>query len=178
VYFAWKTEDVPEDFRDSGAVMYACFAQLQSWAIGVPMLIVLGTSSTDATYFGRVFLIEIFAVSSVVVVVGPKVIKAFRIRRNPELGRKKGRVNVSGIYQPPVTNSINTAAAASFRLSKGSSQTKFDSGNQSFNTRSHLPNMQPLVHVESETIDEGKQEDEEMAPLSPSRKSRAFTPSP
>ena len=99
MYFAWKTEDVPEDFRDSTAVAYACFAQLQSWSIGVPMIAVLGTSSADATYFGRIFLIEIFAVSSVVVVVGPKVIKAIRIRRNPELGRTKGRVNVTGIYQ-------------------------------------------------------------------------------
>ena len=63
------------------------------------MIAVLGTSSADATYFGRIFLIEIFAVSSVVVVVGPKVIKAIRIRRNPELGRTKGRVNVTGIYQ-------------------------------------------------------------------------------
>lgn len=61
LYYAWKTADVPEDFRDSGAVMYAAFAQLQSFAIGVPMLAVLGQSSADATYFGRIFLIWIFA---------------------------------------------------------------------------------------------------------------------
>jgi hypothetical protein len=100
MYFAWKTADVPNDFRDSGAVMYASFAQIQSWAIGVPMLIVLGTSSSDATYFGRIFLIWIFAVSSVVVVVGPKLINSFRIRRNPELGRAKSRVHVSGLSAP------------------------------------------------------------------------------
>ena len=39
MFFAWKTADVPEDFRDSGAVMYACFAQIQAWAIGVPMYV-------------------------------------------------------------------------------------------------------------------------------------------
>jgi hypothetical protein len=120
LYFAWKTVDVPNDFRDSGAVMYASFAQIQSITIGVPMLAVLGTSSADATYFGRIFLIWIFAVSSVVVVVGPKVINAYRIRRNPELGRAKSRVHVSGLsnpvqssngnYQPIMSSNIGSQA--------------------------------------------------------------------
>ena len=97
MYFAWKTADIPDDFRDSGAVMYASFAQMQSWAFGIPMLTVLGNSSSEATYFGRICLIWIFSVSSVVVVVGPKLISAIRIRRNPALGQKKDRVRVSGI---------------------------------------------------------------------------------
>lgn len=105
MYFAWKTADIPNDFRDSGAVMYASFAQIQSWAIGVPMLVVLGTSSSDATYFGRIFLIWIFAVSSVVVVVGPKLVNAYRIRRNPELGKAKSRVHVSGLSGPNTSSS-------------------------------------------------------------------------
>jgi len=136
---------VPEDFRDSGAIMYACFAQLQSWSIGVPMLIVLGTSSAEATYFGRIFLIEIFAVSSVVVVIAPKVIKAIRIRRNPELGKNKGRVNVTGVYQP--TNSQDSAA--SLRISAFNA-----SGNQTWQSNtssSPLPNMQPLVQSKAES---------------------------
>ena len=89
MYFAWKTNDLPDDFRDSGAVMYASFAQMQSWAFGVPVLSVLGSSSSEATYFGRICLIWIFAVSSVVVVVGPKLVTAFRTRRNPAFGQKK-----------------------------------------------------------------------------------------
>jgi 7 transmembrane sweet-taste receptor of 3 GCPR len=104
MYFAWRTADIPDDFRDSGAVMYTSFAQMQSWAFGVPMLAVLGTSSSEATYFGRICLIWIFAVSSVVVVVGPKVINAFRIRRNPALSRMRDRVRVSGLTQPIVAN--------------------------------------------------------------------------
>jgi hypothetical protein len=124
MYFAWKTADIPNDFRDSGAVMYASFAQIQSWAIGVPMLAVLGTSSADATYFGRIFLIWIFAVSSVVVVVGPKLISAYRIRRNPELGRPKNRVHVSGLSNPvsPQYNSILSTNSSSVVLQRLSSQ--------------------------------------------------------
>jgi hypothetical protein len=100
MYFAWKTADLPDDFRDSEAVMYASFAQVQSWAIGVPILAVLGSSSADATYFGRIFLIWIFAVSSVVVVVGPKLYKAWRIQQNPDIGKKGDRVHISGLQSP------------------------------------------------------------------------------
>ena len=96
MYFAWKTTDLPDDFRDSGAVMYASFAQIQSWVFGVPMLAVLGSTSSEATYFGRICLIWIFAVSSVVVVVGPKLAKAIRVRRNPNIGQRD-RVRVSGL---------------------------------------------------------------------------------
>jgi 7 transmembrane sweet-taste receptor of 3 GCPR len=96
MYFAWKTNDLPDDFRDSGAVLYASFAQMQSWAFGVPMLAVLGSTSAEATYFGRICLIWIFAVSSVVVVVGPKLAKAIQVRRNPNFGQRD-RVRVSGL---------------------------------------------------------------------------------
>jgi hypothetical protein len=105
-YFAWKTADVPEDFRDSAAVSYASFAQLQSFAVGIPMLAVLGSSSVDATYFGRVFLIWIFAVSSVAVVVGPKLAKAIKLRLNPELRAPRKRVSVTGLYTPHTTTMI------------------------------------------------------------------------
>ena len=104
MYFAWKTTDIPDDFRDSGAVMYASFAQIQSWAFGLPMLAVLGTSSSEATYFGRICLIWIFAVSSVVVVVGPKLVKAIRIRRNPNLQIRSDRVRISGLPLTPVVS--------------------------------------------------------------------------
>jgi len=109
MFFAWKTADIPEDFRDSEAVMYACFAQIQAWAVGIPMLAVLGTSSADATYFGRIFLIWIFSVSSVVVVVGPKIFKAIKMRLNPQLKRQGARVSVTGLYQPDATQT-GTAA--------------------------------------------------------------------
>jgi hypothetical protein len=105
--FAWKTADVPEDFRDSGAVMYACFAHLQAWAVGAPVLGVLGHASADATYFGRVFLVWVFAVSGVVVVVGPKVVKALRVRLNPQLVKPQGRrVSVTGFVHPELTSTV------------------------------------------------------------------------
>ena len=122
MFFAWKTADVPEDFRDSGAVMYACFVQIQAWAIGVPMVAVLGHKSVDATYFAQILLIFLFAISSVMVVVGPKVVKAIRIRRNPSLFETKGRVKVSGLYQPP-SSGASTSQAPSFQKDSNAAQT-------------------------------------------------------
>jgi hypothetical protein len=97
-FFAWKTSDVPEDFRDTNSVMQAICTHLQAWMVGLPILAVLGNSSAEATYFGRVLLIWIFAVSSVVVVIGPKVFGAIEMRLNPQLKKPNAHVRVSGIF--------------------------------------------------------------------------------
>lgn len=94
---AWKTADIPQDFSDASSVFYSITTHLQAWFIGIPILIVLGNDSPDATYFGRVLLIWIFSVSGVALVVVPKIVKSIRIRRNPALMRQGDRVKVSGI---------------------------------------------------------------------------------
>ena len=100
LHFAWRTADIQEDFRDSEAIMYTCLVQIQAWAVGVPMLVALGYTSADATYFARIFLTWIFSLSSVALIVCPKIFRAIQIRRNPELGNRKGRVSVTGLYEP------------------------------------------------------------------------------
>ena len=99
IFFAYKTSDVPEDFRDTNAIYYAIVTQLQAWFIGIPILAVLGTTNVDATYFGRVLLIWIFSISSVAIVVCPKILQAVNFRRHPELAEqaKRKRVQVSGL---------------------------------------------------------------------------------
>lgn len=97
--FAWKTADIPQDFSDASSVFYAISTHLQAWFIGIPILVVLGDDSADATYFGRVLLIWIFAISGVGLVVGPKLVTAIREIRNPELQEQaqKSRIRISGV---------------------------------------------------------------------------------
>jgi hypothetical protein len=95
-FFAWKTVNVSDDFNDSSSIIFAVCTHMQAWAIGVPILAVLGNSSSDATYLGRVLLIWIFSVSSLACVVYPKLVRAIHLRRNPEL-RRKSQVVVSGL---------------------------------------------------------------------------------
>jgi hypothetical protein len=99
-FFAWKTANVTDDFNDSSSIFFAICTHMQAWAIGVPILAVLGNSSSDATYLGRVLLIWIFSVSSIACVVYPKLVRAIHLRCNPEL-RQKSRVVVSGLFIPP-----------------------------------------------------------------------------
>jgi hypothetical protein len=96
-FFAWKTAAIPDDFNDSSPVFFAICTHIQAWAIGVPILAVLGDSSCNATYLGRVLLIWVFSVSSIGCVVYPKIARAIYVRRNQHLAEKKSRVFVSGL---------------------------------------------------------------------------------
>ncbi|CAB9521351.1 Gamma-aminobutyric acid (GABA) B receptor [Seminavis robusta] len=114
-FFAWRTSDVPEDFSDSRTVVLAICFHVQSWLIGVPILGVLQDSSANATYLARVLVIWIFAISSVLVVVGPRIYRAqfvegregvvgrSRIRSSMSASandRNSARVHISGINVP------------------------------------------------------------------------------
>lgn len=119
--FAWKTVDVPSDFRDAGAITYTCLVQVQAWAVGIPMLGVLGYSSADATYFARIFLTWIFSVSSVTVIVCPKILRVIRSRLGTQYegtGRRKGRVNVAGVYEPSASSYWDERSANASGLSQ------------------------------------------------------------
>lgn len=89
--FALKTADIPIALRETNSVLIAIAAQIQSWLL-VPILAVLGTTNANATYLGRVFLIWIFSISSVAVVVLPKL---FRVFKNRYFGLGDTDVNAS-----------------------------------------------------------------------------------
>ena len=128
-FYAWKTLDVPEDFGDSKMIFYAIFTHLQAWVVGVPILTVLGDSSAAATYFGRVFLVWIFAVSSVALVVVPTVYRACQIRLHPDRGStgSKKRVSITGIAvpSPKALNGVRSGNFQTPRDSSGSMSCKF-----------------------------------------------------
>ena len=75
-WWAWCTSDVPENLGNSRTAILAICMQFQSCVVGVPILALLGTPLADATSLGRVFVIWIFSVSSVLVVVAPKLYRA------------------------------------------------------------------------------------------------------
>jgi hypothetical protein len=83
-YFELKTPNVPDDFNDSSSMFFAICAHMQAWDTGVPILAVLGDSSSDSTYMGS--LIWIFSI-----------VRAIHLRRNPELSQKSSLVVVSDL---------------------------------------------------------------------------------
>ena len=100
VYFALRTTDVPAQFRETNTVFYSIFTNLQAWLLGLPILTVIGTSSAEATYLGRISLVFIFSISTSWIVVAPRVYQAIRIRLNPSLESQQHRVTISGLSSP------------------------------------------------------------------------------
>ena len=70
----------------AGSILYASYAQVQCWVFGLPMLAALGTTSVEGTYFGRVLIIWVLSVTSIVVVVGPTSLRILRSRLDAEGG--------------------------------------------------------------------------------------------
>lgn len=98
---AWRTTDLPTDFRDSGAIMYSCWVHIQSMAVGIPMILALGYSSVNATYFARIILTWIFSLSSVTVIVCPKIWCALRTQhQHQETALKTRRATINAVYEP------------------------------------------------------------------------------
>ena len=97
-FYTWKTMDVASQFRDP-EVLYVLLTNTQAWALGVPLLSTMDSSSSDATYLGRVFLISVFGLSSVGFIVIPKVFGALK-REAVE-----SRVHVSGLNKPSTSTS-------------------------------------------------------------------------
>jgi len=79
-YFAWRGITRQE----TGSIMYASFTTLQCWSFGLPMMIVLGTTSAEGAYFGRILLVWVFSFTSVAVVAGPTTARAILVSSDRE----------------------------------------------------------------------------------------------
>lgn len=97
IIYAWKALDIAEELGDSRVIFFTIFTQLQAWAVGIPILIVTNQTSADGTYLGRVVIIFCFACSPLVILIVPKVCRAFHLQRYPDQNRKsRGSVSAGG----------------------------------------------------------------------------------
>lgn len=75
-WMAWKTKDVTEDLSETKWIFYAIFAQLQVWVVGIPVIVIVKDDySTDAAFLGSALVIFTFAVSVVLLIVGPRIFR-------------------------------------------------------------------------------------------------------
>lgn len=54
---AWKTKDIDEKFSESNWIFYALFLQCELMLVAIPILLLLGEASADASYLGKVLVI-------------------------------------------------------------------------------------------------------------------------
>jgi gamma-aminobutyric acid type B receptor len=104
-YMAWCTKDVDEEFSETRWIFIMVLVQCEVILFAVPMIALLRDVSTDGRYIGFVLLIWTFPMSTLLLIVGPKVL-AFRRaraessggrRKQPTRGRSLGEVHVSGL---------------------------------------------------------------------------------
>ena len=75
---AWVTKDVDERFSESKWIFYTIFVKIQLMMLGIPVLIILGTESAEATYLGRALLIFLIVATTVTFMVGPKALRVYQ----------------------------------------------------------------------------------------------------
>jgi uncharacterized membrane protein len=104
-YMAWLTKDVDEEYSESHWIFIMVFIQCEVILFAVPMIALLRDVSTDGGYIGFVLLIWTFPMSTLLLIVGPKVL-AFRRAQAESNGQRKqttrgssaGGVHVSGVH--------------------------------------------------------------------------------
>lgn len=96
----WRTKDISQDLSDTSVTFYLVVTQFQAWLLGVPVLVVLGSASVDAEYFGRVLLIWLFAIAPLLIVLLPTIYRTITHRVAPNSKPRRGSVHISGLSDP------------------------------------------------------------------------------
>jgi hypothetical protein len=153
----WRTKDISQDLSDTSVTFYLVVTQFQAWLLGVPVLIVLDSSSVDASYLGRVLLIWLFAIAPLLIVISPTIHRTIENRRNPARDSKSssrrrasatGTVHISGFIVPKDQRSGSTTNSDS-RTSSSPAATSLQPVSENDNSCSDT--LDHLVRVEDET---------------------------
>lgn len=75
---SFKCRDIDESYSDSNYIFYTIFVQIQVLLVGIPVLGILNDSSADATFLGRSLLIFVMAMTTLMLMILPKVLAVFR----------------------------------------------------------------------------------------------------
>jgi gamma-aminobutyric acid type B receptor len=105
-YMAWRTKDVDEEFSETHWIFIMVLVQCEVILFAVPMISLLRDVSTDGRYIGFVLMMWTFPMSTLLLIVGPKVLAFRRARAESSGGRKQqkrgrslGVVHVSGLTE-------------------------------------------------------------------------------
>jgi hypothetical protein len=112
-YMAWRTKDVDEEYSESHWIFIMVFVQCEVILFAVPMIALLRDVSTDGRYIGFVLLMWTFPMSTLLLIVGPKVLAFRRARAESRGCRRKqptrGRSVVGGVHVSGLTAYSETA---------------------------------------------------------------------
>jgi 7 transmembrane sweet-taste receptor of 3 GCPR len=121
---AWKTKDVDAAFSDSSWIFTLILIQVELLVIGVPLVIILRSVSLSGRYVGFIVLLWVFPMTTLALIMLPKVVAYRRSVLGLESSRMRGSretVRVTGL----ATSTPAATGAASYlpSLETGSSLT-------------------------------------------------------
>lgn len=151
---AWKTKDVDESFSESSWIFVLIILQLEIIIVSVPIIAVLRDISTDGKYIGFVMMLWVFPMSTLVLIMLPKIIayRAATLGKDKHLARKRGST-VSGTGSGDVRVSGLTPSggqSSSLNVSSGHSQHAIrDSGMSMMSMNSHVGARESSVSMAS-----------------------------
>ena len=90
--FSWKLRNVQSELVESQWIFAGIFLHIQTWLVGIPVLLVTHAVSIDAVYFMIVVLTFTFSTSLVGLVIGPKMVI---VLREKYFGRAKPQTRIS-----------------------------------------------------------------------------------
>ena len=154
IFAVWRTKDISQDLSDTSLTFYLVVTQFQAWLLGIPVLVVLDSSSVDASYLGRVLLIWLFAIAPLLIVVCPTLHRTIRNRQNPSHDPRNSRrrasvtgtVYISGFTPKHQTSSVTNSASKS---SSSQAVPSLQPVSESDNTRSET--LDHVVFIEETT---------------------------
>jgi hypothetical protein len=133
---AWRMKDVQAELAESNWIFYGIITHIQTWAVGIPVVIITKEVSRDAWYIIMASLAFIFPTSLVAFVIWPKIYAQYfggQPRQSVDLGsftgQKKTRVTGLGGFEDR-------------------SSTPFP---PNMSTASPVPEMSKITEMESET---------------------------
>jgi hypothetical protein len=121
----WLPKDVDEEYSESHWIFIMVFVQCEVILFAAPMIALLQDVSTDGRYIGYVLLVWTFPMSTLLLIIGPKVL-AFRRAQAESSGQRKrptrastvGGVHVSGISGVHASGTGTSALTASGDITK------------------------------------------------------------
>jgi hypothetical protein len=131
---SWKMKDVQSELSEARWIFIAIFSHLQSWAIGIPVFIILQEVSRDASHLITMALVFIFSNTFIFGVIGPRIYADIRktyfgksgVNKTPKISMEAGNTRISGLNvvttdSSTATERPNTATSTPHKYSSSTS---------------------------------------------------------
>jgi len=119
--YAWKLKDVQTDLSESRWIFFGIFTHLQTWAVGIPIVIITDGTSREAGYMMMAALTFVFSTTMVGFVIWPKIFVWFQDKYLGGADKKTIRISTQPADNFRVSGLNRTISAQSQPLTRSNS---------------------------------------------------------